>query len=344
MYVSVLKNRMFENKFLRENGHLFNEDIVPLIEMISLEIGKTAYSVQELIDKYDSYFNSTYFLDFFTFSGNEYKKFNANQTQFSISIRDEKEYDYLNDLLMVVVNSKRGIPTISIKDARSFLLQENSILDSIKKLQLVCESVAVRIKSSKFDNYFNAINSVLRETDFLFYDIDEDSIESKFFDIELFKQAKTIYKTIVINSPRQRKFNNSSYIDCEYTGLIDNSIRNDYVLYGFDGFADYSGIKNVLPTAGGNGQGAALGMFFVDSANKFFTIVNKDTKQGASGHHHVISLAFGKFESMLNPTGNCPAFDYMDNVFRKNTKTGSWGQWKYVTLLRYISEIKKSTI
>jgi|AntAceMinimDraft_18_1070375.scaffolds.fasta_scaffold00196_5 hypothetical protein len=344
MYVSVLKNRMFENKFLRENGQLFDENIMPLIEMISLKIGKTEYSVQELIDKYDSYFNYNYFLDFFTFSEEEFKKFDAKKTKFSISIRDEKNYDYLNDLLMIVVKSKRGIPTISIKNARDFLLNEKSILDLIKKLQLVSDIVAVRIKSNVFGNYFVAIDSVLRETDYLFYDIDEDSIESKFFDLELIKQTNSNYKTIIINSPRQRKFNNSSYIDGGYTGLIDNSIRSNYASYGFDGYADYSGIKNVLPTDGGNGQGAALGMFFIASKNKFFTIVNKDTKQGASGHHHVISLAFGKFAPILNPTSHCPAFNYIDNVFRANGKPGSWGQWKYVTILRYISEIKKSTI
>ena len=40
MYIPVLKNRLFENKFIREHQLFFDDNIVPLIEILNLKIGR----------------------------------------------------------------------------------------------------------------------------------------------------------------------------------------------------------------------------------------------------------------------------------------------------------------
>jgi len=344
MYIPILKNRQYENKLLRENSSLFGDQIIPLVEVISLVLGRSEKTVEELISVYDSYFNFGYFIDFFTFTGDHYKPFDPNKVKFSIIIRDEGDYNYLKDLLFVAAKSRKAIPVISIKPARDFILSASSINATIKELQKHTHRLAVRIDSDLFETFFETIHPLLRNTDYLLYDIGESSIEPKFFDIEAINQKQKIYQTIVLNSPRLKKLNNGSYKDCEYTRLIDNSIREIYTSKGFNGFGDYAGLKDDLPTNGGSRKGVALGLFYVDGINRFYSIVNSNTEDGPEGHSYVLKKAFSAFQqSELNPTNDCPAYKYMYETLYSKNKPGMWGQWKYITLLRYISQIKKST-
>lgn len=342
MYVSVFKNRMFENKFLRENGvRYYSDDILPMIEVISLKIGRKKYEVDELLELFDGYFESEYFIDFFTFDEKEYKKFDISKVQFALEIRNEDNYKYFDDLLRKVSFTENGIPVISVKNIRKFLLDESILRDLILKLQKICDKVAIRINSDLLGKYFKLIDSTLRENDFLFYDINEDTIESKIFDLMSMSSRKGRYNMVLLHSPRPSEINNGSYVNGGFTGLIDNTLFVDYNLHGFDGVADYAGIKNVLPTDGGNGQGAALGLFFVKSANSFFSIVNKNTKDGAAGHVHVINELFYKYRFIIDPALDCEAIKYIDDNLKQRSSSGSWGQWKYITILRYLDQIKK---
>lgn len=342
MYVPVLKNRLYENKFLRDYPDMFDNKIVPLIELLELKIGRTQKKISEIIQAYDENIRSQYFLDFFTFSPEEYSGFASSKVLFSVKIQSEKFYKY-DDLLMETRASKYCIPVISIKDVRLFMLDHGRIKRTIQEIQKYKHSIAVRISANLFDKYIHTIDSVLRNQDYLFYDINEENIEPRFFDLITIKSLSKSYHKIIIHSPRPSKQNNSSYCDGQYTALIDNELRNSYTSYGFTGFSDYAGLKNVLPTSGGNGQGAALGLFYVNDVNAFFSIKNDDKTQGARGHEYVIKEAFLKYKHILNPNNDCPAFEYIDNTLRLRGKTGAWGQWKYITILRYISQIKKST-
>lgn len=340
MYIPVLKNRLYENKFLRENQYLFDsENILPLIEIIDLKIGRTECSLEDLISYYDENLKSSYFIDFFATTYGEYSNADYNKVQFSLEIRDESTYKYQN-LLDITNISEYCIPVISIKEARNFILDKNEITRFVKNTQAHKESIALRISADLYDQYADLINELLRIEDYLIYDINEESIESRFFDLYKMKNYESKYKKILLHSPRPSNLNNGSYIDGNFTGLIDNSLRNDFSDHDFDGFADYAGLKNVLPSSGGNGQGAALGLFYVEEKNKFFSIKNSDSSVGAKGHEYVINQAFGKYMSYLNVNGDCPAFEYIDQVLRSRNKSGSFGQWKYITILRYISQIK----
>jgi hypothetical protein len=342
MYVPVLKNRQYENKFLRENKLLFYSEVSPLIEIISLKVGKKRYGeVAELIKMYDDALTCNFFIDFFVFGPDEYKEFDPNQVIFSLGIREETNYEYF-DLLKIVAKSKNGVPVISLKTARTFLKNIQLLKIQISDLQKQCRSIAIRLESKVFDDYFDFIHPLLRKNDFLFYDINEEEIQSKYFDIRKMKSVKKDYKLLVQFSSRPRKIKNGSYPDGEFTKLIDNSLRENYQEYGFDGFSDYAGLKNVLPTNGGNGRGAALGLFYVNEKNSFFSIKNKNVDLGVKGHSYVIDQALNKYNLLLNPQNDCPCFDFIANELKIKGASGSWGQWKYITVLRYISQIKKS--
>ena len=270
MYVPILKNRLYENKFLREHFDLFSEKITPLIEVITLVFGRSEKSIEEMIQIYDNYFYSPYFIDFFAFSHDEYQQFDSSQVDLSLKIRDEAEFKYFDDLLFEASRSMKAIPVVSIKRARDFILSKSVMISTIQKVQKCTSRMAVRIDSNLLDQFYDTLHPLLRKDDFLLYDIREDTIESKFFDLQAISQKKKDYKTIILNSPRPSKLKNGSYKDCAFTGLIDNSIRETYLTHGFDGYGDYAGLKDVLPTDGGNGKGAALGLFFVDEYNKFY--------------------------------------------------------------------------
>lgn len=341
MYIPVLKNRLFENKFLREQSSYFDERVIPLIEILNQKIGRTTLEVDELLSIYDSYINSSYFVDFFTFEEGEYSKHDPNQVPFYIAHRNDTINDYF-DLLSLVCDTEHGIPVISIKKGREFLLDRASIKSLIQMLQALTSKIAVRVQSSLLQNFFMEIDPLLRKDDLLIYDINEDSIQSKFFDRKLLSSKSSSYKVILLHSPRSSKLNNGSYLDGDYTGLIDNSIKVNYKKLGFDGFADYAGLKNVLPTDGSNGKGAALGLFYDSSNNQFFSIMNPDTDQGTRGHLYVLDQAFTVFKKKLDPNDDCPAFEYMFLNLYSQGKPGQWGQWKYITVLRYVSQVKSS--
>jgi len=341
MYIPVLKNRLFENKFIREHQLFFDDNIVPLIEILNLKIGRKEQSVEEMLSTYDSYFSSNYLIDFFIFADGEYEKLDPKQVEFSIEQRTYSLNDY-SHLLELVCQTKFGIPVISIKNARDILRSISSIKQLIMKLQTKSPKIAVRIQSGLFQSLFKDLDEILRDEDMLIYDINEESIQSKFFDRKLIRNKTNYYTVILLHSPRSSKLKNGSYLDGNYTGLIDNKIRIDYLNLGFDGFGDYAGLKNVLPTDGGNGKGAALGLFYDNSANQFFSIMNEKSDLGTGGHKYVLDQAFGEHKQRLNPNDDCPAYKYMyENLYSRNSP-GSWGQWKYITILRYISQIKSS--
>lgn len=344
LYIPVLKNRVYENKFLRENTHLFeDESIIPLIEIINLKGKKDSKDVLKTVEEYSEVFTNKYFIDFFTFDSDEYKNFDTKKVGFSLSIRNENEYRYYEDLLLLLVDLKNAIPVLSIKTGRDFVLSDKYINKTIKDLQTKFPNIAVRIQAKLLDEYFGLLDSKLRDSDYLMYDIAEEAIESKYFDIEKINGRHGRYKMIIISSPRSPKLSNNSFPDGEFTNLIDNSLRIEYKKNGFDGFGDHAGLKNVLPAGGSKGLGSALGLFYVDYKNKFFSVVYSDSSYGIKGYNYVIGELFNRYYDLLNPKKDCPAFEFMSTKFLKKNSTGNWAQWNYVTILRYISQIKKST-
>lgn len=350
MYVPILKNRMFENKLIKEKGHLFeNEIIMPMIEIISLRQGKKLYDLPELIYQYDNQINSKYFIDLFAFDPDEYKPFDIDGVEFAFEMNDEKKYVY-DDVLEELNCSDKIIPVISVKKARRFLTNER-LQKVIKKLQSFKSAIAIRLDVNMFNARFRLIDDLLRPSDFLMLDVKDKSMDSYALEIEEIKTSVNLYKRIFIHAPRPKNANNGDYLVAGHTDLIDTKINTDYANEGFDGYGDYAGLKDEFPSSGGNGQGAALAIFYDRNKSKYFTILDpmiennyhEILQKGVKGYQDIISLLFTKYRSLLDNDGKCLAYEYIQTELIDKNKTGSWGTWKYITILRTISEIKKST-
>lgn len=345
MYISVLKNKKQEISFLEDYGKImYNKNVVPFIEVIKLNknVRKRTdnnCSISELIQYYDSIIDQKYFIDFFAMGENEYPKCDNSKVQFSIAIRDEFQYKYYDDLLYYASKSDKAIPVISIKSSRNFILSEEYIKNLVNKLQSDTNQIAIRLDSILFSTYYELIDKLLRDEDYFFYDINEESIESKIFDeMEIDSNSKN-YKKILLYSPRSSKITNGKYANCEYTDLINNELLLTYnTSHHFDGIADYAGLKNDMPIGGGNGKGAALALFFDlnENKNKFYAVVQADTSLGVKGFQYVKKELLNSAEK-LDPMGKCEAFKYM----KKRSTSGNYATWIYITILRYMSEIQK---
>ena len=85
MYYPMFKNRMYENKVIRENKSVFEGGfITPIIEIIELK-----HDVETIIKRYDEDIVADILL-IFSFAYKEYLRFSPKKVTFSLDIRDEK--------------------------------------------------------------------------------------------------------------------------------------------------------------------------------------------------------------------------------------------------------------
>lgn len=341
MYIPMYKNRMYETKFLREYGHLFEDDkVMPYIEVIFNKIGRTMYQEEDLLKIYDDKIKSKYFFDPFAFEREEYIQPDLTKLQYSITLRSFNEKEYLN-LLMKTTNSKKAIPVISIKNARENFKRKDQITYVIKRLQQQKDQIAIRIDGRLYDYYKDIITQLLRKNDYLFFDIKEDKIDSFILDILVLSDNDNFIK-IIANSPRKNNLNNGSYECNEYTDLIDNEVKEKFKEYNFNGYSDYSGLKDDLPRlGGGRGFGVAIAMLYDYTNNKYFALTNPCSSDGVTGYSEVIkNIQEEKFIKLLRLDG-CLAFEYVKKNLIERNKNGTYANWNYITLLRVISEMKR---
>lgn len=340
LYIPVLKNRMYETKILIENQKLFNKGISPLIEVVHSKIGRKNVEFKDLIQYYDENLNYQFMIDIFAFEESEYKHIDFNQLEFSMANSKQTMEDYLS-MLKIVAQSNNGVPVVSIKSIRHYFENSENIVEFITRLQKESNTIVVRIAAKEFHKHFKTLDRILRGSDVLLFDINETSIESYFIDVEDLIQRLGEYMVILLHSPRKEAITNKSYLDGDYTALIDNDLLLRHKDIGFDGIADYAGYKNTLPSSGG-GYGTALALFFLYNKNKFFAIADLKSGTGPQGFKYVTDELLYKYKDLLDPNAECPAYQFI--IYKKMSSDGygNWGQWNYITMLRYISQIKNN--
>lgn len=338
MYIPILKNRLFENKFIREYSYLFDKTIVPMIEIIEKKIGRTEKSIFEILEYYHGILKNEFFIDLFTFNATIYRPYSPAKVKYAVSLRNNYDEDYVKDLNEFQY-FERAIPVVSVKKDRDF--EEYDFINLIVDLKESNSKVAIRIEAEYFEEFSEIIKEYLDKDDFIMLDINEEELESKFMEMDYFENAGLPCKTVIISSPRRRKIKNGLYENRRFTDLIDVSLSCDYMKLGFDAYADYAMLKDTLPNDGGNGKGAALGLIYSKQHNSVYSIMNGDTEQGSKGHRYVIdTLMEEKTRDILDPKRDCLMYKFIEEYFLPYDKTGSWGQWKYITILRAISQIK----
>lgn len=363
MYLPIMKNRKQELSVISQMNYLFCETIIPLIEIIKDEYddnyktdSKTGEYIYEkkpgkkrrskiklppkeediiTLDKISERLNGKKgFIDFFRFSEDEYE--NKDFKDIELSFRLSRDYNYYKQRIMQLGNYNNLYPVISIK--KGFKISDHDLRRLLENLRKYNSLIAIRITDSYLEEYMEFLEEHLSEHDFIMLDIKNQNIDSKFIELEEFQELDTDANKIILNSPRSKDYKNGDYENLEFTKKIDNKVALKYKEYNFDGFGDFGGLKDDLPTvSGGNGKGAALGLIYLKEKNAFYSIVNYNTDMGMRGYESVRSDLLKKLD-LLDKDNDCVA---IEKIKKMEETFGSWSTWNNITLTRYIHQQAK---
>lgn len=366
MYIPIMKTRKEELDVSKKLNEYFSDDIIPLFEILNEEYevkyemdddGKYLMEKKEgrkkksrikkertdediiTLDKINNIVNGAkVFIDYFRFDINKYGS-RIDISRVMLSYRLNNNPDEYIEKLIEVSRYKNMIPVLSLKNVHNF--SNNRVVEIINELQELNSSIALRIEDTLYDTLKSIIENYLRKSDYFLYDINEQDFDSKFMELSELELCRTKARKIVLNSPRDPKIANKDYENNCATMLINNTAVTGYKDYNLDGFGDYGGLKDQLPTVGGsNGKGAALALLYNYADNSFYSFCNSDTSLGLKGYKDVVSNVLN-FEYILNPTNNCIAYSKI-NLMSDNNKYGSWATWNNIALTRYIQQIHMS--
>lgn len=360
MYFPIMKNRAEELRVIRDMNHFFSDSIIPLIEIIQdeynikykiddatgefiyeqkpgnkkrnrIKLPPTEDDIITLEDIQKRLNGKRGFIDFFRFTEDEYE--NKVFKGIELSIRLSRDFSYYQKRILQIGDYSNLIPVISIK--KGFKISEHDLHRLINKLRKNNSTIAIRIMDSYLDDYIEFLEDNLTENDFILLDIRNQNVDSKFIELEEFQDLDTEAYKILLNSPRSRDYKNGDYENLQLTNKIDNKVAILYKDYEFDGFGDFGGLKDDLPTdSRGNGTGAALGLIYLKEENAFYSIVNDDTSEGMRGFKYVREEVLKRLP-FLDADNDCIA---IKRIKKMEGKYGNWGTWSNLTLTRYIQQ------
>lgn len=363
MYFPIMKNRSEELRVIDNMNRFFSDSIIPLIEIIRDEYkieyqkddntGEFIYEQQSgkkkrnriklpsteediiTLDKIEKRLNGKKaFIDFFRFTEEEYD--NKSFKGIELSVRLSRDFNYYRNRILQIGDYSNLTPVISIK--KGFIISEHDLLNLIKNLKEKNSSIAIRIMDTYLDDYIDFLENNLTENDFVMLDIRNQNVDSKFIELDEFRNMNTRAFKILINSPRSIEYKNGDYENLEFTKKISNKVATLYKDYEFDGFGDFGGLKDDLPkNSQGNGTGAALGLLYLKEENAFYSIVNYDTSEGMKGFKNVRDEVLKRL-TFLDSNNDCVA---INKIKKMNAKYGNWGTWSNITLTRYIQQQTK---
>lgn len=359
IYVPILKTRREEMNVSEKLNYCFSDKIIPLFEVLN-DRYKTTYKIDPETQDYihirkgkrnmrikehpteadiitlnfinDLMRNEKAFVDYFRFTIERYGK-NIDISKTELAWKLSRDRNLYKNRVKDISRYENLIPVVSIKPGFSFGKKE--LEELLIELKDANESIGLRITEEYLKEYSILIKSALRVTDFLLFDIGEQNPTSKIMEMEEVMELECEAKKILLNSPRKADLKNGEYEKMGFTALIDNSAREVFDEYGFEGFGDYCGLKDALPANdGSNGTGAALALLYSYTQNAFYSFLNPDTSKGMSGYHEIIPLILSKKE-FLDPLNSCPAM----NKIKELETSGNWSTWHNVNITRYIHQM-----
>lgn len=354
IYVPMLKIREEEIRVAKEMNSCFSDKIVPLFEIVNekyqttykkdkngefvLEQRKTRkckikaepteediITLQLINDIADG---KLVFMDYFRFSLSKYGK-NISFRKAELSFNLNNDLELYKKKLLETTRYNNMIPVISLKPDCDF--PKSDYKRFVAELQTNTMHIALRITEERIDQSKDVIQG-LRKTDFLLFDIEEQNPEAKFMEIQELVDLQPDCQMVLLNSPRKLAVKNGEYPEHDQTDLINNCARTVAEDNGFDGYGDYCGIKDAMPTNdGSNGTGAALALLYDYEQNVFYSYCNHDTSLGMSGYSTLIPI-IKEEEPLLNPNSDCPGYAKIHTL----PSTGSWSTWHHINAARYI--------
>ena len=360
IYVPMLKTRGEEFRVISSVSGCFSEKVIPLIEIIA-EKYKVTYMVDEkgefIYEKRKNrnckikalpteqdiitlqHINQLVgkkrvFIDYFRFTLDKYGR-NIDFSNAELSYNLNNSYNLYKDKVLSTTEYSNMIPVVSVKPG--FDIPRMELVEFLKLLQSKSEQVALRITEEWLEKYQDIIKNVLRKEDYLLFDIEEQNPEAKFMEIEEIQEYRDKCKIVLLNSPRKLSVKNGEYPEHGITDLIDNCAKDKANEYGLNGYGDYCGLKDAMPTiSGSNGTGAALALMYDYEDNVFYSYCNHDTSLGMQGYRTLIPLIL-EDEVILNRDDDCLGYEKIHGM----QGNGNWNTWHHINAVRYIHQVYK---
>lgn len=359
LYIPILKTRPEELRLVANLNYCFSENIIPLFEIIN-DIYEPRYKVDPFTKKpvyekrgkqnrkvlepptdddiitldqiNDIVGGKTTLIDYFRYTLKKYGR-RIDIQRVALSRRLNDDLSLYKKRTKEISSFKNLIPVVSIKDG--FFMPKNELKSFLEDLKSENDQIALRITEEFINTYKELLEGVLRSCDFLLFDILEQNPELKFMEFDELREMDISAKIVLINSPRKSGINNGEYPENDYTDLINNCAKEKLSEHDFEGYGDYCGLKDQLPSSGGNGKGAAVAFIYDYNNNCFWTYTNKDQSQGVRGY----KVLLPKIKA------DKPRFDSDDDCegYKKinATECGNWGTWNNICATRYISQVFK---
>lgn len=331
-YFPILKNRQIETKILKSilSSNEY-EYVFPIIEMIKWKSmsNKTIDFIEEieLINPINEYF-----IDIVRAPSKS--TYGSIIVEYLLDVSKKKNYAML---FMKIVNTKKGIPLISL--SHDFYFSN----DDLKKLfeHLEKKPKAIRLHLDYYHYFDFSILDSFSKRDYFFFDIGEQDINSS--TLRVLYKTVTRYKrntnVVILNSPRP-EFPNLEIIDNEIIMKINNSAFEDFSARNFDGFGDYASSTGVMPTTGGAISPAAV--FYHLKENVFYGFRGgRDLDQ--FNYHIIPSIMESSAWICLSTEhiDNCPGCKMILDI-RNGVENGrSQGKWKGISMDHYIYSINE---
>lgn len=354
MYIPLMKCREAELRTAKSTYTVFSDDIVPLFEIIN-DFFETRYEVNPVTNEYvyekkngrnykkklkpteddintleiikKTVKDKKAFIDYLRVDNNKYKNYDVAKVSLGLKLRDFDEY---KKRVCEIANYENFIPVISISNAFDNALAD--IITFYKQLKELSNNVAIRITADIISEYMPLLIS-LRTSDYLLFDVGETNIDGLSIEIEEINENTISAQKVILNSPRAANYQNKDFEETGITALIDNSLLKKYKDLGFDGFGDYAGYKDVLPSLGLPNRGAALCLIYNYKDNGFWVFTNKDTSLGVKGYKELKPKVLA-MRPRLDPNNSCPAYMKIDLP-----GDGNYTSWIEVCLIRYITQL-----
>lgn len=341
MYVPVLKNRQEEINALKALCSIpLSNKTLPLLEIVQAKsrsnLKKTL--LQELQGTLGN--NTTVMIDILNLKSHKKSKKPINE--FFSQIKQEPNYRLtLYDSLKPL---KNFIPIISY-DPNNYDKLQNEIQHDAHYLRNNFSKLGFRLKVKHFNNALSEIKNVIENEDIIILDIEHkkhtDSGITHFYNkINNLKASKNL-TTIIINSVIPEDLTNKNMSDGQPISTIDNSLRDNYLSYGFDGFGDYTTIKSALPPSGGAISPGFI--YYSYKNNKFIGFRGRFADLDEFKNHIIPKLTSSKYWCNYLPIhhSNCSGCNHILTLMNTSESAKHQGKWKQISIKHYIYTMDK---
>lgn len=330
--VIVMKNRRAEFGAMKTllDSRLLSDELVPYVEVIR-EGG-----IYDVASWSNLFKERPLFVDYLRCDVRKYRGHDPEQIQLIYQLNNN--IALYERKVLGLARYANVIPVISIREGID-KIEPGKAESLIADLRQARNGNAVAVRIENFAGYEHLLTDCLSDEDYLFYDISEQRIDAKFFEHIELRDLGIQAHCGILCSNRSRDVSNRNYENGCPTVLINCDASSSYSKYGYEFYGDYGGLKDSLPSKGGNGQGCALAVLFDANINQYRTYVCDDLHRGVEGYSDVITEILNDQE-ILDPDNECIALSMIRSM-QKEGKTGNWETWIKITLLRTAQQLNR---